>query len=288
MSSELVHSYLNHEDCQKNQNKLKIILAVASFSELPYLDISGKCYDITLTNTIDYEFIEAFYSVKLPSFKAYNETGKIIISNHDFANLIKYHNSYINDVCAITGKNYDQVALDFAQYHKGKEFLLQTHGLSGVIHKLTNYGYVSASGVQTFLATSSSHVSGVKNIALLGSTPSLIIFVPMLFGIGFASLERLTVGTVVQPFMLIARDTCLLPLKVTEIAYNDIFIGPMLRMFNIDAPLNITSMLKFGNGTKRILGAAVNATLNNTVVNKIKEASPAIASVTLDVFKNKK
>lgn len=101
-------------------------------------------------------------------------------------------------------------------------------------------------------------------------------------------MERLTVGTRVQPFMVISLDASLLPLKLTEISYNGIFIGPVLKMLDIDTPLNVRIMLQFGNGTKRILGAALNHTLHNTVVNKIKEASPAIASVTLDVFKNKK
>ena len=60
------------------------------------------------------QLIESFYNTKLPSFKAYNETNKIILSTSDFNNLIKYHNSYINDICAITGNNYEQVAFDFA------------------------------------------------------------------------------------------------------------------------------------------------------------------------------
>ena len=110
MSAQLVHSYLNHEDYEETQNKLKIISAVASLS---YVDISEKCYDITWTSKTDYELIESFYNLKLPSFKAYNETGKIMINNDDFYNWIKDHNNYINDVSAIAGKSYNQVTLDF-------------------------------------------------------------------------------------------------------------------------------------------------------------------------------
>lgn len=49
--------------------------------------------------------------------------------------------------------------------------------------------------------------------------------------------------------MVVARNTCLLLLKVTKITYNNIFLGPILRMIRINAQLNISSMLQFGNET---------------------------------------
>ena len=102
-------------------------------------------------------------------------------------------------------------------------------------------------------------MSGVTGISLLGSAPGLIIFVPLVGGIFFGSLERLAADTPAQPVLVLVRDACLITSKIAEVAYNKIFIGPLLRRFRIDAPLNITSMLRFGNGTKRVMGGILNA-----------------------------
>jgi hypothetical protein len=59
----------------------------------------------------------------------------------------------------------------------------------------------------------------------------------------------------------LARDDFLITPKIAEVAYNEIFIRLLLRRIEIDAPLNITSMLRFGNGTKRIIGGILNATI---------------------------
>lgn len=47
----------------------------------------------------------------------------------------------------------------------------------------------------------------------------------------------------------------------SEKCFNEVFIGPVLRRLGIDAPLNIMSMLRFGSGTKRIMGEILNSTL---------------------------
>ncbi len=92
--------------------------------------------------------------------------------------------------------------LEFAKYHKNREFLIQPRGLSGVIHKLSNGAYVSGTAVQSVFATATSHVSGVTGIALLGSAPGLIIFVPLVGGIFFGTLERLAANTSAQPVLI--------------------------------------------------------------------------------------
>lgn len=198
--------------------------------------------------------------MKLLSFQPF-QTGKITSSSEDFYTIVKSHHSYINNIFQITGKTYEQVMINFAEYHKTKEFLLQPNGLSGVIHKLSNGVFVSGATVQSAFATATSHVSGVTGISLIGSTPGLIIFVPLVGGVFFGSLERLAANTSAQPVLVMARDTCLFIPKIVEIAYNKIFIGPLLQKVEIDAPLNITSMLRFGNGTKQIMGETLNATL---------------------------
>ena len=129
------------------------------------------------------------------------------------------------------------------------------------MHKLSNSDYVSHAAIQSAFATASSHQSGVTGISLLGSAPGLIICVPLVGGIFFGSLERIAADTCAQPALVLARDTCLIVPKIAEIAYNQVFIGPLLRRVGIDAPLNITSMLRFGNGTKRIMGGILNVTL---------------------------
>ena len=221
------------------------------------------CYDLILQTDclkIPNSFFDSFYQAKLPSFRAF-QTGKITLSSEDFSNLIKSHHSYINDVSQITGKPYEQVMLDFADYYQTKQFLIQPRGFSGVMHKLSNGAYVSGAAVQSAFATASSHVSGVIGITLLSSAPGLIIFVPLVGGVFFGSLERLAANTPAQPVLVLARDACLITPKVAEVAYNEIFIGPVFRRFGIDAPLNVTSMLRFGTGTKRIMGGILNATI---------------------------
>lgn len=245
-----------------SKNSILKIAAVASIP--PYIDSNGMCYDITVQadfSTIPGTFFDSFYQTRLPSFRSF-QTGKITLNNEDFFKVIKSHHSYINDISQITGKPYDQVMLDFAQYHKTKEFLIQPNGVSGVIHKLTNGAYVSGAAIQSAFATASSHVSGVTGIALLGSAPGLIIFVPLVGGVFFGSLERLAADTPAQQVLVLARDACLITPKIAEVAYNEIFIGPFLRRIGIDAPLNITSMLRFGNGTKRIMGGVLNGTID--------------------------
>lgn len=243
------------------QNRIEKILAAASLPQ--YIDTNGMCYDITVQldiSSIPETFFDSFYQMKLPSFQSF-QTGKITLSSEDFYTIIKSHHSYINDVSQITGRPYEQVMLDFAEYHKTKKFLIQPNGLSGVLHKLSNGIFVSSAAVQSAFTTATSHVSGVTGISLIGSAPGLIIFVPLVGGIFFGSLERLTANTPAQPVFVLARDACLITPKIAEIAYNEIFIGPLLRRFGIDAPLNITSMLRFGNGTKLIIGGILNSTL---------------------------
>lgn len=245
----------------KKQNRILKIAAVASVPS--YLESNGMYYDITLQpnlSPIPEIFFDSFYQMKLSSFQRF-QTGKITLSSEDFYDIIKSHHSYINDVSEITGRSYDQVMLDFAEYHKTKEFLIQPNGFSGVIHKLSNGIYVSSAAVQSAFATATSHVSGVTGISLIGSAPGLIIFVPLVGGIFFGSLERLAANTPAQPVLVLARDACLITPKIAEIAYNEIFIGPVLRKLGIDAPLNVTSMLRFGNGTKRIMGGILNSTI---------------------------
>jgi hypothetical protein len=217
-----------------SKNPISKIAAVASVPQ--YLDSNGMCYDITVQadfSTIPDTFFDSFYQTKLPSFQSF-QTGKITLSSEDFfTRLLKSHHSYINDVSQITGRPYDQVMLDFDQYHKTKQFLIQPTGLSGVIHKLSNGAYVSGAVLQSAYATATSHVSGVTGISLIGSAPGLIIFVPLVGGVFFGSLERLAANTPAQPVLVLARDTCLITPKIAEVAYNEIFTRYALLSFLI-------------------------------------------------------
>lgn len=256
------------KDQKAHDKKIKLISAIATSK---YIDSHGVCYDIKILsdNSLDPTVIESLYKAKLPSFQAFGDTRKISLNADDFSKIVLSHESYINDISQITGRSYEQVMLDFAAYHKNQEFLVQPRGISGVLHKLSNGAYVSSAALQSAFATATSHVSGVTGLSLLGSAPGLIIFVPLVGGVFFASVERLAANTPAQPVLILARDACLITPKVAEIAYNEIFVGPFLRWAGIDAPLNVTSMLRFGSGTKRIMGGVVNAT-----VSTILKASP--------------
>ena len=125
-----------------SKNSISKIAAVASVPQ--YIDSNGMCYDLTVQadfSTIPGTFFDSFYQTKLASFQSF-KTGKITLSSEDFYKVVKSHHSYINDVSEITGKPYDQVLLDFAEYHKTKKFLIQPNRFYGVIHKLSNGAYV--------------------------------------------------------------------------------------------------------------------------------------------------
>ena len=123
--------------------------------------------------------------------------------------------------------------LDFGKYYEKKEFLTQPGGLSGV-----------------------------TGISLFGAAPGLILFVPLVGGVFFGAAERLAADTPAQGVLILARDTCLIVPKIVEVADNEIGIGRLLRICGIDAPLNVTSMLNFGAGTKRVIGGVVSSTIS--------------------------
>ena len=72
-----------------------------------------------------------------------------------------------------------------------------------------------------------------------------------------------------RTYSVLAHNIHLITPEIAEIAYNEIFIGPVLRKMVNDAPLNIVSILKFGSGTKRIMSGILNTTLT-----KIHELLP--------------
>lgn len=232
-----------------------------------HIDSNGVCYELKVIadSSLDPSLIEALHKAKLHSFKAFPETGKVLINSKDFNNIPKYYADNIEEVVQITGRPVDQVTIEFAEYYQSLDFVIQPNGISGVIHKVINFGYVSGAAVQSVIATSTSHISGVTGMSLLGCTPALVVFVPLVGGVFFGSLERLAANTPVQPVLVLARDACLLTPRVVEIVYNNILIGPVLRMVGIDAPLNVTSMLKFGSGTRIIAGSLLNSTLEKLI-----------------------
>lgn len=229
-----------------------------------HIDSNGFCYDIKVIteSSLDPSLIESLYKSKLPSFQSFPKTGKVVLNTEDFENIIKHHANNVKQVAEITGRSPDEILSEFAEYHKQLEFVIQPNGISGLIHKVTNGAYVSGAAVHSVVATSTSHISGITGMSRLGSSPALLIIVPLVGGIFFGSLERLGANTPAQPVLILARDACLIPLKIAEIIYNHMTIGPILRVFGIDAPLNVTSMLKFGAGTKTITGSMLNTTLN--------------------------
>ena len=121
------------------------------------------------------EQVEQIYKVKLPSFEVFNQTG----NEEDLTKMIKSHHSYVNDVVEITGRSYPEVLTDFANYHKTRELLIQPRGISAITHKIVNGGFVSWGVTHTFFATTTSHISGITGMALLGAAPG----VPLVGGV---------------------------------------------------------------------------------------------------------
>lgn len=255
--------------------KIKLIATIATYIPL-HTDINKVRYELdVLTSGIDSNLsnlIEQLYRSNLASFQSYSGTDKITLNLEDLQKLIASHYSYANDISQVTGRWYQEVLVDFGECHKTKKFLIQPQGFSGILDKASNIIYLSGAAVHSTLATASSHISGITGFSLLGASPSLVIFVPLMGGVFFGSLERLAANSTFQPALILARDACLMTPKIAEIAYNDIFVGPFLRLAGIDAPLNVTFILRFGAGTKIILGSVRNATITS-----IGKASPLTA-----------
>ena len=129
-----------HSFRRKKNEPITRIAAVASVTSVvpSYFDSNGQCYQIVVPpniSSLDNSFLDSFYQSKLKTFEAF-QSGKVTLGNQDFQNIIRYHHSYVKDVCEITGRPYDQVLLDFADYHQAKQFLIQPQGVSGIIHKV--------------------------------------------------------------------------------------------------------------------------------------------------------
>ena len=127
--------------------------------------------------------------------------------------------------------------------------------LSSIIHELTNGIFVG--GAIFYLSEvnpkiEASGVSGPSNFILF---PGTIISLPLIMGMSFAFLERLVANIpIIQPIVALIRDVNLIIPKIFEDVYNQLLIGPPLRVLGIDAPLNVTSTLRFGeDGTKQLI-----------------------------------
>jgi hypothetical protein len=100
-----------------------------------------------------------------------------------------------------------------------------------------NTVYVAGAAFNPVFATETSHVSGFMGLSVRGSAPGSIIFVPLVEGVFFDTVERLAADTPAQPILILARDACLITSKIAEIAYSEKFIGPVLRQMGIDAKI---------------------------------------------------
>lgn len=255
---------------KKNKNQSKIVCLASSLPPLTgYMNFDGQCIPMNMLDSVPNEHIEMFYKDMFPSFQSFEATDKILINQDDFKNLITGHETYVQDVARLSNRPREQVMIDFANYHGKKEFLIQPAGFSGIIYKVSNLAYVCGSTASTCVTVGASHLSKVTGLGLLGANPTMAISVPLAGGVFFAGCERLLANTWLQPGCIVARDICLIPPKLAEVFYNGMFPGPFLNWLGIDAPLNVTSVLQFGAGTKIVLGTAVNGTLS-----AIRSASP--------------
>jgi len=244
---------------QLNYTKNKIAQLASSTLVVPsYIDTNSQCFQIL--DSLPSSYIESFYQSQLSSFQPYS-TGNIVVNQTDFQTLLTSQFRYADDVGHLSGRGQEQVMLDFANYHSNKTFVIQPDGISGIIHRGTNLFCLSGSVTQSYTAITTSQLSGVTGFSLLGAAPILAFSLPLMGGIFFAGCERLAADTVLQPVLIVARDVCLIPTKFFELAYNEILVGPVLRTMGIDAPINISSALKFGAGTRTVLGKAVNGTV---------------------------
>lgn len=91
---------------------------------------------------------------------------------------------------------------------------------------------MSIGGVNTLFSTATLHVLGVTGFAFAGASPGLILFTPLVGGLFFATLERFAADTAFQPVLILARDACLIIPKVTEIASNEVLVGPVTFLLN--------------------------------------------------------
>lgn len=264
-----VKKWKNNKKIHKNykQNQIKNI-AMASSVIPPYLDLADSCQLLVQDlNGYNIDHVEQYLTnvfTEFPSCKLHNASNTILMNPQDFSEMMRSHGSYIQDLSLITNRPQEEIMNDMRHFWTSRKVVLQPGGVSGVIHRLSNgaFGVASMSGTLQMVGTS--HLSGVTGGALVAANPALsIIGIPLLGGVFFAGCERVCHNTPLQPAFAVARDICLIPPKIVEISYNSVIATGLKYAFNIDAPLNLTSILRFGNGTAVVMGKAIHATIEN-------------------------
>jgi len=214
-----------------------------------------------------------------PSYNYTAATKTILVNDTDFINFCQNPAPIVQDLSQSLQTTELETYNAMATHFRERKILIRPTGLSGFVHRLTNSFVVTGSAINTFYVTAASHISGVTGPALLQATPILYITFPTVGGIFFASAERLLNGTCLEFVGTgcgIARDFCLVPIRIIEIGYNEIVAKPLLaNCFDIHAPLNISSYLRVGTGVQ-----AVNYT-------KLKPAIKTGVHYVIDLIKNK-
>jgi len=280
MISHIIKKWKNNKKIHKNYKWSQIKnIATASSVVPPYLDLVDsyghpKC-QLLVQNlngyTIDHvdQYLTNTFA-EFPSCTLHNTSNTIVMNAEDFSKIIQSYGNYIQDLSLITNRSQEEIMKDMMHYWTNKKVVLQPGGVSGVVYTLSNgaFGVASLSG--TLEMVGASHLTGVTGGALVAANPALsFIGIPLLGGVFFAGCERICHNTPLQPAFAAARDVCLIPPKIVEIAYNSVIATGLKYAFNIDAPLNLTSVLRFGSGTAVIMGKAIHATIESVSIEKV-------------------
>lgn len=243
--------------------------------ETSFFDVDGKCFPIDPIDTIISKMIADEKVVKclsntIESFEYYPKTGVISILDKDLTALALNKNGMATQVCkALSVEGLEGVA-SITRFADDKTLVLRRSGFSGAFHKFVNGAFVSGSAISTFTTTAASHVSGVTGLPLIVSTPGIIIFTPMVGGLFFGSLERLTAGTLFGTVFGFSRDVCLVIPRIAEVTLNNVFPGPLFQLLSIDAPVNFTAYLRFGESYETVPDE-VKKNILATIVGKLND-----------------
>lgn len=232
------------------------ILRVATLGVCPTLDnldvylFNGQQFTPLATNICLDEALSSFFKSKFPSYHICENTQKLLINDTDAAQFVNNVTEIVAELSEALNTTPDNATLHMLEHVKKRPILIQPTGINGLLHRTQIIAASAGSATHAVAVTASSHLSGLTGISLLSANPMLFLTIPTTGAIFFAAGERVFANTPVGAACGITRDVLLIPMSFTQALCNHFFVGPIFRKVGIDAPLNLTSYLKFGAGIK--------------------------------------
>lgn len=217
------------------------------------------------------------------SFKFYKDTGIISMSPNDFSDLVVNLSEHCHQAVQTTEISSEMLENQMIKFLTEKKVRLQPTGLAGVINRGGNILEASGSAFHTYYTVASSHLSGLTGVKLITASPLLVITVPTVGGLFFVASSRVFHGTIVGEICSVTGSTLFLPLRVVEIAANNLLIQPISSAIGHPTALNMTQAMINGLGfdpaqypnlyiyAKKVGKVVNNKGVRKTIIEQVKK-----------------